>query len=138
MYLYKRYGNTFSILMYDIDRFKKINDLYGHQVGDDVLVQMSALIKSQLRESDFIFRIGGEEFVILLPETFLQSANVIAKKIKDSVEQELKTIQNKVITISIGVTQVEEHDSADSIFKRVDEYLYAAKNSGRNRVVSGA
>ena len=135
--MYERYQYTFSILMYDIDKFKLLNDEYGHQMGDQVLLQMSTLIKAQLRMNDYIYRVGGEEFVILFPHTKIVSAQKIAQKIRRSVEEELKTIENKKITISIGVTQVEAKDTADSIYKRVDEYLYAAKNSGRNRVVSG-
>lgn len=129
---YKRYKTPFSILMYDIDDFKKINDTYGHSVGDDVLVEMSKLIKSYIRENDYIFRIGGEEFVILLTETQIDKAKLVAEKIRYSVENDLKTIKNKKITISIGLTEVRENDTQDEIFIRVDELLYKSKDSGKN------
>ena len=110
--------------MYDIDDFKKINDEYGHSIGDDVLVEMSKLIKAHIRDSDYIFRIGGEEFIVLLTETQIDKAKLVAEKIRDSVENDLKTINDKKITISIGLTEVNENDMEDIIFKRVDELLY--------------
>lgn len=124
------------MIMYDIDKFKQINDTYGHNVGDDVLVEISQLIKSLLRESDYIFKIGGEEFIVLLPQTQIDKANLVSEKIRNSVENNLNTIENKKITISIGVTQVKEDDTEDLIFKRVDEALYQSKNNGKNRVKS--
>ena len=122
--------------MYDIDDFKSVNDIYGHKVGDTVLVKMSELIKSHLRENDYIFRIGGEEFVILLPESELESAKKVALKISKSVEENLKRVTDKTITISIGVSEVNESDSEDTIFKRVDDLLYKSKNNGKNKVSS--
>ncbi len=132
--LKKRYGTPFSMVMYDIDNFKAVNDTYGHKVGDIVLTKMSELITSLLRESDYIFRIGGEEFIILLTETNLENAVAVATKVCKSVEKNLIYITNNPITISMGVSEVNESDSEDTIFKRVDELLYKSKNSGKNKV----
>jgi diguanylate cyclase (GGDEF)-like protein len=134
--IYRRYKTPFSIIMYDIDNFKEINDTYGHSVGDDVLIEMSKLIKSHIRESDYIFRTGGEEFVILLTETQLDKAQLVAEKIRGSVESDLKTIEDGKITISVGVTEVKQDDTESTIYKRVDELLYKSKNSGKNKVTS--
>jgi len=136
LFQYKRYNTPFSIIMYDIDDFKQINDTYGHSVGDDVLVEMSKLIKLHIRESDYIFRIGGEEFIILLTETQIDKAKLVSEKIRNSVENNLNTIENEKITISIGLTEVKENDTEDSIFKRVDSLMYESKNNGKNRVTS--
>lgn len=131
---YNRYKTPFSIIMYDIDDFKQVNDTYGHATGDKVLIDMSELIKSHLRDSDYIFRIGGEEFIILLTETQLDKAKSVSEKIRYSVENNLKTIENQIITISIGLTEVKENDNEDTIFMRVDDLLYKSKESGKNRV----
>ena len=134
--LYNRYQIGFSFLIYDIDDFKQVNDNYGHKVGDAVLVEMSSLIESTIRRNDYLFRIGGEEFVILFTETTLEQAKIIAEKIRNSVEMELNTIEDKTITISIGLTEVNAADTSDSIFMRADNLLYDAKNRGKNRVES--
>ena len=131
---YNRYKTPFSIIMYDIDDFKQINDTYGHSIGDDVLMDMSRLIKSHIRDTDYIFRVGGEEFVILLTETKIDKAKVVSEKIRNSVENDLKTVKDKKITISIGLSEVREDDNEDVIYVRVDELLYKAKNSGKNKV----
>ena len=131
---HNRYKTPFSIIMYDIDDFKQINDTYGHSIGDDVLMDMSRLIKSHIRDTDYIFRVGGEEFVILLTETKIDKAKVVSEKIRNSVENDLKTVKDKKITISIGLSEVREDDNEDVIYIRVDELLYKAKNSGKNKV----
>ncbi len=132
--LKKRYNKSFSVLMYDIDNFKNINDTYGHNVGDTVLVKMSELVKSHLRENDYIFRIGGEEFIILLTETNIEDAKKVASKISKSIEGDLKHITDKTITVSIGVSEINESDNEDTIFKRVDDLLYKSKNNGKNTI----
>lgn len=132
--MFNRYKTPFSILMYDIDDFKKINDLYGHQAGDKVLVEMSKLVDSCIRENDHLFRVGGEEFIILFPHTTLQQTIKVADKIRESVEDTLDTLKDRKITISIGLTEVKEGDTEDIIFKRVDELLYRSKKEGKNRV----
>lgn len=135
--IHERYKTLFSILMYDIDDFKMINDEYGHSVGDDVLVEMSNLVKSHIRESDYIFRVGGEEFVILLTELPVEEAKLVAEKIRKSIECELNTIKDKKITISIGLSEVKQKDTKDSIYKRVDELMYESKHHGKNKITVG-
>ncbi len=134
--LYERYQTPFSVLMYDIDNFKTINDNYGHDIGDNVLIEMSQLIQSYIRKNDYLIRIGGEEFIILFSETHLQKAKIVAEKIRNGVEKDLNTLKDSKITISIGLTEVEENDTKDTIFKRIDTLLYRSKNSGKNRVSS--
>lgn len=130
---YKRYGDIFSILLIDIDHFKKVNDNYGHNEGDNVLVQFSELIKSQLRDTDIFARWGGEEFVILISHIDKESAVLVANKIRLAIE--CFHFSNKYkITCSIGVTQVEKDDEETILFNRVDKALYCAKEDGRNKV----
>lgn len=132
--LYERYKTPFSIMLFDIDNFKEINDTYGHSVGDDVLKDLTKLVQSQIRESDILYRVGGEEFVVILPQTSLKSAIKVAEKIKKYIQNNLKIIENRTITVSIGVCEVELNDNEDSIYKKVDQLLYKAKNGGKNRI----
>jgi len=132
--LYKRYQIPFSIMLFDIDNFKEVNDTYGHSVGDDVLKDITRLVKSEIRESDFLYRVGGEEFVVLFPQTSLQSAKKVAEKIRKIIQNNLNTIENRTITVSIGVCEVEADDIGDSLYKKVDQLLYKSKKSGKNRV----
>ncbi|MGM0534025.1 MAG: diguanylate cyclase [Campylobacterota bacterium] len=134
LYAHNRYGDIFSVIMYDIDNFKKINDTYGHKVGDDVLKQMSAMVQKSIRTTDFLFRIGGEEFIILLAKTPLEEAKKTAQKIRKNIAGQLHTIKDKQITVSLGVTQVQPGDDEDRIFQRVDSLLYEAKHAGKDRV----
>lgn len=135
MSLFERYQTVFSILCIDIDHFKKINDTYGHKEGDKVLQEVAKIMRNTLRVSDIVFRIGGEEFVALLPETDLAAAKQVAHKLRTMIEDQMKLAQYNV-TVSIGVTQVESKDTYDSIFIRCDKCLYRAKENGRNMVVS--
>lgn len=129
-----RYKHSLSVIMIDIDHFKKINDLHGHQSGDITLQMFSATLSALIRTTDIFGRIGGEEFALVLPETPKQSAKDFADRIRLCIEnQKFPDIGN--ITISLGVTQLYEDDTSDSIFNRADVALYAAKNSGRNRIV---
>lgn len=132
--LKKRYDITFSMLMYDIDDFKIVNDNYGHDNGDKVLIDMSALIESHIRENDYLFRIGGEEFIIIFSETSLDKAKVIAEKIRKKVSSTLFTSENLKITISIGLSEVLKEDDASTIFKRVDKLLYKSKHNGKDKI----
>ena len=132
---YKRYGEVFSILMFDIDFFKKINDKYGHDVGDKVLSKLSELVRKNIRTTDIAGRWGGEEFVVLLENTKLDEAYNIAEKIRELVESYM--IDNKYnITISIGVVEYRKGESREDLVKRADEALYLAKERGRNQVVA--
>lgn len=134
---FKRYKVSFSIIMFDIDDFKQINDIFGHKAGDTVLMDISQLINNHIRQNiDTLFRVGGEEFVILCPNTPLNGGVKIAEKIREEVEKNLISIKNRIVTISIGVTEVITDDDEDSIYKRVDKYLYHSKKNGKNRVTS--
>ncbi len=131
---HKRYKKAFSFIMYDIDFFKKVNDVYGHKAGDNVLKEFVSITKKLTRESDIFARWGGEEFVILLPHTNLETAISVANKIRKAVEKHhFENIGN--LTVSIGVVTVAENDTCESIFIRADKALYEAKNSGRNKVI---
>lgn len=126
----------FSILLFDIDDFKLVNDTYSHRVGDIVLVELSSLIQENIRNSDSLFRMGGEEFVVLFPNTSLKIAVEIAEKLRVLVEQNLNTLNEKAITISIGITQIHESDTEDSLYRRVDKLLYVSKRTGKNKISS--
>ena len=126
----------FSILLFDIDDFKLVNDTYSHRVGDIVLVELSSLIQQNIRNTDSLFRMGGEEFVVLFPNTSLKSTVEIAEKLRALVEKNLNTLNEKAITISIGITQIHKSDTEDSLYRRVDKLLYVSKRTGKNKVSS--
>lgn len=129
----KRHGSPFSVIMLDIDKFKSVNDIYGHQVGDMVLKEVAALLKSSLRFEDALGRWGGEEFLILLPSTMLNQALVLAELLRGHMQKKLfAEVGTK--TISLGVASFHQGDDAKSIIRRADEALYRAKANGRNRV----
>ena len=124
----------FSLIMFDIDHFKKVNDKFGHSRGDQVLKHLSRLIRGLVRQGDLLIRWGGEEFLILLPDTQLEEAGPFAERIRQEVEQERFT-EIGSLTISLGVAQFRKGDSTDALLKRVDNALYQAKQEGRNRVI---
>lgn len=133
----RRFGGAMSVLMLDLDHFKLLNDRYGHLAGDAVLKTVGASCKTALRDSDLLARIGGEEFVLLLPETDEAGAIVLAEKIRSIIEDlRIRTDAGTLrVTSSIGLTSVTSQDlSISSAVQRADEALYAAKNGGRNRV----
>ncbi|PHR58555.1 MAG: hypothetical protein COA44_03700 [Arcobacter sp.] len=130
-----RYGGVFSILFFDIDHFKRVNDTYGHDVGDRVLEAISQLVKLHTRKSDAIIRWGGEEFIILLLN--LNQAQVIsfAEKLRKTIEiHSFNTVED--ITISIGISSFKQGDTKETLIKRADTALYKAKDTGRNRVIT--
>jgi diguanylate cyclase (GGDEF)-like protein len=132
----KRYNKALSLIMIDIDNFKKINDAYGHQVGDSVLQAFSNLLQENVRPSDTISRWGGEEFIILLPSTSSENAIVVAQKIQSAVNlYHFSEVGN--LTASFGVSNVEPNSNSnrDSV-NQADQALYEAKKQGRNRVVA--
>jgi len=134
-----RYQTEFSVLMIDLDRFKKVNDSRGHLVGDSVLRQIGDLLRSEVRSVDLAARYGGEEFVIVLPETDAEGALVFAERLRERVEQTnfAETGDPLSVTVSIGVgcaTPDDDVPTSDSLIARADEALYRAKNAGRNRV----
>ena len=132
--LAQRYVHPFSLVLLDIDFFKKINDSLGHNIGDKVLKEYTRLISYTLREVDYFCRIGGEEFIVILPYTTKDKAYLLAQKLRLLVEEHK---QITPITMSFGVVEYVKGDDEESIFKRADKALYRAKESGRNRVVLG-
>ncbi|MCX7786718.1 MAG: diguanylate cyclase [Spirochaetes bacterium] len=130
---FTRYGTLFSIILFDIDRFKQINDQYGHLIGDKVLMETAKILTKQTRNTDACGRWGGEEFVVILPETSTLEANAIGERIRKTIEGH--TVSGvPQFTISAGVTQVLANDTKVSIMERADKALYMSKNSGRNKV----
>jgi polar amino acid transport system substrate-binding protein len=129
----QRYERTFGVIFFDIDHFKDINDKYGHKVGDMVLVELSRLVSKVIRKSDLFGRWGGEEFLIILPETSKDESVKLAQKLREIIQKHDFEKIGK-LTCSFGVTSYRLNDSSDSIIKRVDKELYKAKNRGRNRV----
>jgi len=133
---FKRYGNKNSLLMLDIDHFKKVNDTYGHPAGDEVIRQLARSIFQIKRDSDIAGRYGGEEFGILLTDTDADSALIFANRLRELIESNIIVYENKniAVTISLGITEfddtVEEHET---LISQADEALYASKNNGRNQ-----
>jgi diguanylate cyclase (GGDEF)-like protein len=133
-----RYRRALSLILFDIDHFKQINDTYGHVAGDSVLRQLSLVVKPRLRQQDVLARVGGEEFAVLLPEVDLQGARVAAEKVRKLVEGARFLVDNKEFgcTVSIGVTTFDARvQSPAMLYEMADKNLYAAKTGGRNRVV---
>lgn len=129
----KRYQTNLSIIMCDIDHFKKINDTYGHDVGDKALQVFSEKINKNIREIDMFARWGGEEFMILMPNVSIDDACSVAEKLRKVITStEVKKLDS--ITASFGVTDLHEDETAESFIKRVDLAMYKAKNNGRNNV----
>ncbi len=136
---YRRYKRPLTLILFDIDFFKKVNDTYGHQCGDHVLKVLSSYVDSSIRKIDTVARYGGEEFCLILPETNLESSLIVAERLRENVAQKEITFMDSSIsiTISMGVAEAFEGiDSPEELLKRADEALYEAKRSGRNRVVT--
>jgi diguanylate cyclase (GGDEF)-like protein len=132
----KRHKLPISIIMSDIDNFKGINDTYGHLEGDRVLKTIASIIKYSIRESDYVFRYGGEEFLTLLPNTDVNGAVVVVEKIRRNIENFDFGLGRKV-TISCGIKQIENYDNPYLDIEEADKYLYIAKKSGKNRCIYG-
>ncbi len=131
---YPRHKKSFSILLIDADHFKLVNDELGHQVGDEVLKKIGGLLKKLLRTSDMAFRYGGEEFVVIAPETDGANAVVLANRFREMISGGY-IIHNRKVTVSVGVAEFIENESVIHMLKRSDDALYKAKESGRNCVV---
>jgi len=134
----KRYGTPMSLAMCDIDYFKRVNDTFGHDVGDHVLQALTSLVKENIRANDVVARWGGEEFMILMPQSDVEAASNVSEKLRLAIAGHHFNNLDK-LTVSLGVTGFEPQDDLNSLLKRVDEALYEAKKKGRNRVevVSG-
>jgi len=133
---YVETNQTTSIIMFDIDHFKSINDRFGHSVGDDVICRVSDLLKENIRVIDKLGRIGGEEFVILLKSTDAEQAEVRADKLRKMVSEIEWEFPNLKVTLSGGVYCFKENETVDTIMEQVDLRLYEAKNAGRNIIKS--
>lgn len=129
----KRYATPVTLIMFDIDHFKAVNDTYGHDMGDAVLIEFTRRVSSGLRSTDIFGRWGGEEFLLILPETSEEGAVVLAEKLRERVAAEPFDIVGEV-TCSIGVSVICDDDDEQTLLKRADLGLYRAKESGRNRV----
>jgi diguanylate cyclase (GGDEF)-like protein len=133
-----RYRRSLSLILFDIDHFKKINDTYGHVAGDSVLRQLAMVVKPRLRQQDCLARVGGEEFAVLLPEVENPGARIAADKVRAIVEAARFLVDNKEFgcTVSVGVITFDARmTSPQMLYEMADKNLYAAKNGGRNRVV---
>lgn len=129
----KRYGTPLSLVMYDIDYFKRVNDTFGHGAGDAVLQTLTSIVKANVRSVDIVARWGGEEFMILMPQSDVEAAAEAAEKLRQKVAQHpFEQVGN--LTVSFGVTAFAPQDDLDTLVKRVDDALYMAKETGRNRV----
>jgi two-component system cell cycle response regulator len=135
-------GKPLTVLILDIDYFKSINDTYGHDAGDDVLREFAIRIRKSIRGIDLACRYGGEEFVVVMPETDLAVATIVAERLRRKIAGERFTIEQGArsveVTISVGIAGLGPNDSAASVIKRADQALYRAKREGRNRVVPAA
>jgi two-component system cell cycle response regulator len=135
-------GKPLTVLVLDIDYFKSVNDTHGHDAGDDVLREFALRIKKSIRGIDLACRFGGEEFVVVMPETDLAVATMVAERLRRKIASEPFPIQKGArsieVTISIGIAALGGGDTAASVLKRADQALYRAKRDGRNRVVPDA
>ena len=133
-----RHQHKLSCAMLDIDFFKRVNDTYGHDIGDQVLIAMAKACQEQIRKTDLLARFGGEEFCFMFPETDLNAAALLAERIRQAISKlEFHSEENRFsVTVSIGVSELlDSNDKMASMLKRSDDSLYKAKKTGRNRVV---
>ena len=133
---FERYGHNFSIVMFDIDHFKSVNDTYGHNAGDLILSAFAKIMKKEARTVDIIGRFGGEEFMAILSETDSKGGSVFAEKVRKHVEKAkfMYKKQRIAVTVSAGVSERAKHTNLKAVVNSADEYMYKAKNSGRNQV----
>lgn len=125
--------NKFSLIVIDIDFFKKFNDTYGHLVGDEILKELAGVLQKEIRKYDILARFGGEEFFVLLPNTKIQRAKKVAERLRKNLWKNKKLKKYKV-TISLGVTEYKPRDKMSTAVKRADNALYDSKRNGRNQV----
>ncbi|MEB8430774.1 GGDEF domain-containing protein [Cocleimonas sp. KMM 6892] len=130
---YRRYRTPVSMLLLDLDQFKKINDTKGHNAGDQVLVDFAKLVKSKIRTTDFIYRFGGEEFVVLAKNSSLEDSGNLADSIRKFIKESAELSKHQV-TVSVGVSEIMPFDDAESWFRRADLALYESKSAGRDTV----
>lgn len=130
----KRYKTSLSVAMIDVDHFKRINDKYGHDAGDAMLVHLSTVIKSVLREADVLVRYGGEEFLVVLPDSDIRGANYVVDRLKQVIQKSPMIYEGKKIeaTFSGGIAQLKTDENGHALIIRADKSLYEAKQAGRN------
>nr|WP_237392465.1 GGDEF domain-containing protein [Aurantiacibacter rhizosphaerae] len=131
-------GTPLSVILFDVDHFKAVNDGYGHQVGDAVLQEMADLARKQVRQGDIVGRIGGEEFVWLVPGAQSKVARQLAERLRECVEEGTSASSLPKVTISVGLAHFRSGDTGQSLMARADAALYAAKDNGRNQVKRAA
>ncbi|WP_073073701.1 GGDEF domain-containing protein [Thermosipho atlanticus] len=129
----KRNKSAFSIILFDIDDFKLINDSYGHEIGDKILKKIVDLVKSRIRSTDLFFRWGGDEFIILLPDTDLNNAKVLAEQLRQKIYETNFEINNN-ISASFGITSYTKGISLTELMKKIDFLMYEAKKLGKNKI----
>jgi two-component system chemotaxis response regulator CheY len=133
----RRYTFPLSIIMADVDKFKAVNDTYGHAVGDKVLKVFAEILRTLGRTEDICARWGGEEFIILLGHTSCAGATILAERVRSTLESDCQRLTSIAVTVSLGVVELNEDEDAEALLKRADSALYRAKDEGRNRVVVG-
>lgn len=133
----KRHEQALSVIMADLDNFKSLNDTYGHQAGDQVLAAFGQVMHASIRQEDLAARYGGEEFILMLPGTTIEDATILAERLRESLENLAFPPLKTRVTASFGIAQYQPDDTFETLVKRADEGLYAAKASGRNRVMTG-
>lgn len=131
----RRYGGIFSIIMFDIDHFKKVNDTFGHDIGDRTLIDTGRIAQEIFRDVDVLARWGGEEFIALLTDADLNRGLIVAERLRKAIELN-KFFRVETLTISLGVSEIRRGDTMEDLIKRADEAMYEAKHTGRNRVCS--
>lgn len=129
-----RYNKPLSVIMFDLDHFKQVNDTWGHQVGDAVLKSVSDIIKDAVRQVDIAGRYGGEEFMIICPETSLENTLLLAERIREEIASAEIGDQGLKVTISGGVAESQENEPVEKLVNRADELLYTSKHAGRNQI----
>lgn len=133
----KRHEQALSVIMADLDNFKSVNDTYGHQAGDQVLAAFGQVMQASIRQEDLAARFGGEEFILMLPGTAIEDATILAERLRESLENLAFPPSKTRVTASFGIAQYLPDDTFETLVKRADEALYAAKAAGRNRVMTG-
>ncbi len=134
-----RDGTRFVLGLLDVDHFKRINDVHGHSVGDEVLIRCGAVLRTDLKAGDRVFRWGGEEFAIVLRDSDLERAHIACDRLRARLQDELSTVREGVtLTVTVGLAQWSPGESLDALFRRADAALYAGKDAGRDRTVSVA
>ncbi|MGE3592980.1 MAG: GGDEF domain-containing protein [Arcobacter sp.] len=116
-----------------MDDLKLVNDNYGHDIGDKVLTEVCEIAKQHIRNTDLLFRVGGEEFIILYPKTLIDEAYLSIDKIRNLIKC-TTIIENHPITVSVGLTQIHKNDDEESIFKRIDDLMYQSKRTGKDKI----